>query len=164
MDLLADIGENPVLELTAVLLLMAIWGGAILAIDHWVLSGHLWPSVQAEMPRGKPGRDDVRALSRRVLAATTTIPIIFTTGGTCRQPQPARREPHRQRCFIGRAGKLRALAPPYPHRPRPHISGCFGGRTKRKECAGYWRSPAPAASHRRRSTSLTHRQRGRDMC
>jgi hypothetical protein len=34
MDLLADLGENAALELAAVLLLMAIWGGAILAIDH----------------------------------------------------------------------------------------------------------------------------------
>ena len=34
MDLLADLGENPALELIAVLVLMAIWGGAILAVDH----------------------------------------------------------------------------------------------------------------------------------
>ena len=51
MDVLADIGENPALELTAVLLLMAIWGGAILAVDRWVWSGHLWrkrPSGDAQ--------------------------------------------------------------------------------------------------------------------
>jgi hypothetical protein len=55
MDLLADIGENPALELTAVLLLMAIWGGAILAVDQWVWSGHLWPKRPSRDAQGKAG-------------------------------------------------------------------------------------------------------------
>jgi len=55
MDVLADIGENPALELTAVLLLMAIWGGAILAVDHWVWSGHLWPKRPSKDAEGKAG-------------------------------------------------------------------------------------------------------------
>jgi hypothetical protein len=38
MDLFADAGENSILDLVAVLLLMAIWGGAIVAIDYWVWS------------------------------------------------------------------------------------------------------------------------------
>jgi hypothetical protein len=38
MDLFADIGENSALELIAVLLLMAIWGGAVMAVDYWVWS------------------------------------------------------------------------------------------------------------------------------
>ena len=43
-------------------------------------------------------------------AATTTIPIVFVANGdpvafgTCRQPQPARRERHRHCKFRGRAG------------------------------------------------------------
>ena len=67
MDLLADLGENPALELIAVLLLMAIWGGAILAVDTGCGRVICGPSVQAETPRGKPGRDDAYALSTRVL-------------------------------------------------------------------------------------------------
>ena len=55
MDVLADIGENPALELTAVLLLMAIWGGAIVAVDHWVWSGHLWPKRPCKDAQGKAG-------------------------------------------------------------------------------------------------------------
>ena len=55
MDLLADLGENSALELTAVLLLMAIWGGAILAVDHWVWSGHLWPKRPSTDTQGKAG-------------------------------------------------------------------------------------------------------------
>jgi len=55
MDVLADIGENPALELTAVLLLMAIWGGAILAVDRWVWSGHLWPKRSSRDTQGKAG-------------------------------------------------------------------------------------------------------------
>ena len=55
MDVLADIGENPALELTAVLLLMAIWGGAILAVDHWVWSGRLWPKRPSGDAQGKAG-------------------------------------------------------------------------------------------------------------
>jgi len=55
MDLLADLGENPALELIAVLLLMAIWGGAILAVDHWVWSGHLWPKRPSRDAQGKAG-------------------------------------------------------------------------------------------------------------
>jgi hypothetical protein len=39
MDQFADFEENFVLALIAVLLLMAIWSGAVLAIDHWVGSG-----------------------------------------------------------------------------------------------------------------------------
>ena len=53
MDLLADLGENPALELIAVLLLMAIWGGAILAVDHWVWSDHLWPKRPSRDAQGK---------------------------------------------------------------------------------------------------------------
>ena len=55
MDLLADLGENSALELTAVVLLMAIWGGAILAVDHWVWSGHLWPNRPSRDTQGKAG-------------------------------------------------------------------------------------------------------------
>ena len=55
MDVLADIGENPALELTAVLLLMAIWGGAIVAVDHWVWSGHLWRKRPSRDAQGKAG-------------------------------------------------------------------------------------------------------------
>ena len=55
MDLLADLGENSALELTAVVLLMAIWGGAILAVDHWVWSGHLWPKRPSRDAQGKAG-------------------------------------------------------------------------------------------------------------
>ena len=55
MDVLADIGANSALELTAVLLLMAIWGGAILAVDHWVWSGHLWPKRPSKDAEGKAG-------------------------------------------------------------------------------------------------------------
>jgi putative tryptophan/tyrosine transport system substrate-binding protein len=50
-------------------------------------------------------------------AATPTIPIVFLTGsdpciGSCRQPQPARREPHRYYPFISRAGpETIAIAP-----------------------------------------------------
>ena len=55
MDVLADIGENSALELTAVLLLMAIWGGAIVAVDHWVWSGHLWPKRPSKDAQGKAG-------------------------------------------------------------------------------------------------------------
>ena len=55
MDILADIGENPALELTAVLLLMAIWGGAIVAVDHWVWSGHLWPKRSSRDAQRKAG-------------------------------------------------------------------------------------------------------------
>ena len=55
MDLLADLGENPALELIAVLLLMAIWGGAILAVDPWVWSGHLWPKRPSRDAQGKVG-------------------------------------------------------------------------------------------------------------
>jgi hypothetical protein len=43
MDVFADIGENSVVDLITVLLLMAIWGGAILTIDYWVWADHLWP-------------------------------------------------------------------------------------------------------------------------
>jgi len=38
MDLFADIGENSLVDSIAVLLLMALWGGAIVLIDHWVRS------------------------------------------------------------------------------------------------------------------------------
>ena len=55
MDLLADLGENPALELIAVRLLMAIWGGAIPAVDHWVWSGHLWPKRPSKDAEGKAG-------------------------------------------------------------------------------------------------------------
>jgi len=34
MELFADIGENPIVDSIAVLLLMALWGGAIVLIDH----------------------------------------------------------------------------------------------------------------------------------
>ena len=39
MDVLADIGENPALELTAVLLLMAIWGGCSLTLSMTMTAG-----------------------------------------------------------------------------------------------------------------------------
>ena len=39
MDEFASFNENFVLALIAVLLLMAMWGCAILAIDHWVWAG-----------------------------------------------------------------------------------------------------------------------------
>ena len=55
MDLLADLGENPALELIAVRLLMAIWGGAIPAVDHWVWSGHLWPKRPSRDAQEKAG-------------------------------------------------------------------------------------------------------------
>jgi hypothetical protein len=38
MDLFATIGENSVLGLMTVLLLMALWGGAIVLVDRWVWS------------------------------------------------------------------------------------------------------------------------------
>jgi hypothetical protein len=38
MDLFATIGENSVLGLIIVLLLMALWGGAIVLVDRWVWS------------------------------------------------------------------------------------------------------------------------------
>jgi hypothetical protein len=47
MDVFADIGESSVLDLIAALLLMAIWSGAILAVDHWVWSDRLWPKRKA---------------------------------------------------------------------------------------------------------------------
>jgi hypothetical protein len=40
MDQFADFEKNFVLALIAVLLLMAIWSCAVLAIDHWVGLGH----------------------------------------------------------------------------------------------------------------------------
>jgi hypothetical protein len=39
MDEFADFDEISVLALIAILLLMAIWGCAIVAIDHWVWAG-----------------------------------------------------------------------------------------------------------------------------
>jgi hypothetical protein len=66
MDLLADLGENAALEVTAVLLLMAIWGGAIWPSTIGYGPVICGPSVQAETPKGKPGRDDACSLSRRV--------------------------------------------------------------------------------------------------
>ena len=39
MDEFASFNENFILALFAVLLLMAIWGCAIVAIDHWVWAG-----------------------------------------------------------------------------------------------------------------------------
>lgn len=39
MDEFASFNENFVLALFAVLLLMAMWGCAIVAIDHWVWAG-----------------------------------------------------------------------------------------------------------------------------
>jgi len=56
MDVFADIGENSVLDLIAALLLMAIWGGAILAVDHWVWSDHLWPKRPSRGAQRKAGR------------------------------------------------------------------------------------------------------------
>jgi hypothetical protein len=57
MDLFSDIGENSALELLAVLLLMATWGSAIVALDHLVWSGrNHWPGRRVEMPRGKSGK------------------------------------------------------------------------------------------------------------
>ena len=38
MDLFATIGENSVLGLITVLLLMALWGGAIVLVDRWIWS------------------------------------------------------------------------------------------------------------------------------
>jgi hypothetical protein len=56
MDLFADISEGSILDLIAVLLLMAIWGSAIVALDHLVWSGHSdWPGRRVEVPKGKPG-------------------------------------------------------------------------------------------------------------
>jgi hypothetical protein len=46
MDEFASFSENFVLALIAVLLLMAIWGCAIVAIDYWV-----WAS-RSDSPRG----------------------------------------------------------------------------------------------------------------
>jgi hypothetical protein len=46
MDVFAD--ENSILELTAVLLLMAIWGGAAVAVDYWIWSGH--PDSSSKCP------------------------------------------------------------------------------------------------------------------
>jgi hypothetical protein len=55
MDLFADISENSILDLIAVLLLMAIWGSAIVAIDHLVWRND-WPKrPQVEVPKGLPG-------------------------------------------------------------------------------------------------------------
>jgi hypothetical protein len=56
MDLFADIDENSALELLAVLLLMAIWGGAVMAVDYWVWSGRNdWRGRRVEIPKGKIG-------------------------------------------------------------------------------------------------------------
>ena len=38
MDLFTGIGENSILDLIVALLLMALWGSAIVAIDRWVWS------------------------------------------------------------------------------------------------------------------------------
>jgi hypothetical protein len=38
MDLFTGIGENSILDLIVALLLMALWAGAIVAIDRWVWS------------------------------------------------------------------------------------------------------------------------------
>jgi hypothetical protein len=57
MYVFADIGDNSVVDLITVLLLMAIWGGAILTIDYWVWADHLWPSVL--VPKGKLGGDSL---------------------------------------------------------------------------------------------------------
>jgi hypothetical protein len=38
-DILADINQNSVLELIAILLLMAIFGCAVAVLDHWVWAG-----------------------------------------------------------------------------------------------------------------------------
>ena len=55
MDLLPDVGDNSVLDLIATLLLMAIWGCAIVAIDHLVWRNH-WPKrPRVEVPKGLPG-------------------------------------------------------------------------------------------------------------
>jgi hypothetical protein len=40
MEEFADLNENSVLALIAVLLLMAIWGCVIVALDHWVWADH----------------------------------------------------------------------------------------------------------------------------
>jgi hypothetical protein len=39
MDELVEIDEDFVFALIGILLLMAIWGCAVLAIDHWVCAG-----------------------------------------------------------------------------------------------------------------------------
>jgi hypothetical protein len=54
MEAFADIGENSVVDLVTALLLMAAWGGAILAIDYWVWSDQWWPkrpSAQSKVGR-----------------------------------------------------------------------------------------------------------------
>jgi hypothetical protein len=55
MNLFADVGDNSVLDLIATLLLMAIWGCAIVAIDHLVWRND-WPKrLRVEVPKGLPG-------------------------------------------------------------------------------------------------------------
>jgi hypothetical protein len=39
MDVFADINGNSVLELIAILVLMAIFGCAVAVLDHWVWAG-----------------------------------------------------------------------------------------------------------------------------
>jgi hypothetical protein len=40
MSEFADFDENSILALIAILPLMAIWGCAIVGLDHWVRAGH----------------------------------------------------------------------------------------------------------------------------
>jgi hypothetical protein len=57
MDLFADLGENSALDVIATVLLMAIWGGAVMAIDYWVWSDRNdWPERQprAAVPIDNP--------------------------------------------------------------------------------------------------------------
>jgi hypothetical protein len=53
MDEFAHFDENVLLELIAVLLLMAIWACAIVAIDHWVWAG------RSNVPRRALGGHEV---------------------------------------------------------------------------------------------------------
>jgi hypothetical protein len=54
MDEFADLNENSVLALTAVLLLMAIWACVIVAMDHWVWADH--SDSPPERPHGSRPR------------------------------------------------------------------------------------------------------------
>jgi hypothetical protein len=51
MDVLADVNENTVLQLIAVVLLMAMFGCAVAVLDHWVWARR--SDSPSERPQGE---------------------------------------------------------------------------------------------------------------